>query len=280
MKAAIRGTEIYFDVAGMEFPPAQKPRPIMFMLHGGPGSDHTRYKYHSLELQEVAQLIFIDHRGSGRSKQTDPAEYTLENNIEDIEALRKYLGIEQIILLGTSYGGMVAQGYTIRYPKNVLKLILIATAPSHEFISEAKEYLLSNGTREQIAISEYLWNGTFRNEEHVAEFFKVMENLYTKNPGALEIPKNDISYSYTSLNLGFSRFLREFDFREQLYKVACPTLVLSGEEDWVCRPTQSRVIAEKIKSATLKIFENCGHSLAIDAHDEYIAITKKFIGNP
>src|SRR5579863_5336173 len=116
MKAAIRGTEIYFDIAGMQLTPHKndfEERPVLFLLHGGPGGDHLRYKQHSLELQKFSQLVFIDHRGCGQSKKTNQKEYTLENNIEDIEALRQHLGLEKISILGTSYGGMVAQAYAI-----------------------------------------------------------------------------------------------------------------------------------------------------------------------
>src|SRR5882757_643069 len=108
MYANIRGTKIYFDIAGMQLAPKGHDfveRPVLFLLHGGPGSDHLRYKQYTLELQAIAQLVFIDHRGCGYSKQTKASDYTLENNIEDIEALRKHLGLEHICMLGTSYGG-------------------------------------------------------------------------------------------------------------------------------------------------------------------------------
>ena len=95
MKAKVRGTEIFFDIAGMQIAPDKGQnfveRPVLFMLHGGPGGDHSRFKQHSLELAEAAQLVFIDHRGCGRSKKTRQQDYTLENNIEDIEALREIL---------------------------------------------------------------------------------------------------------------------------------------------------------------------------------------------
>src|SRR5471030_1627659 len=146
MKANIRGTEIYFDVAGMQIEPKGSDlieKPVMFLIHGGPGGNHIHFKYDSIELQKYAQLIFIDQRGCGLSKKDKLANYTLENNIEDIEALRKYLGFNKINILGISYGGMVAQGYAIRYSKHIDKLILVSTAPSHHFIKTAKENLKS-----------------------------------------------------------------------------------------------------------------------------------------
>ncbi|MGE3920441.1 MAG: alpha/beta fold hydrolase, partial [Gammaproteobacteria bacterium] len=168
MKASIRGTEIYFDIAGMQFAPTKngfEERPVLFLLHGGPGGSHLRFKLTSLELQDVAQLVFIDHRGCGLSKRTKTSEYTLENNIEDIESLRRHLGLKKISVLGTSYGGMVAQGYAIRYQQNLDKLILCVTAPSYHFLEEAKANLSLRGTPEQIKIAKPLWNGEFKNSQ-------------------------------------------------------------------------------------------------------------------
>ena len=180
MKAQLRGTEIYFDIAGMQLQPVDNDfveRPVMFMLHGGPGGDHCRFKQHSLEFQDIAQLVFIDHRGCGRSKKTKQSDYTLENNIEDIEALRQHLGLKRICILGTSYGGMVAQGYAIRYPKNVDKLMLVVTAPSYRFREQAIQYLQDHGNKKQIEIANHLWDGTFKNHKHIMEFFKHFEML-------------------------------------------------------------------------------------------------------
>jgi proline iminopeptidase len=283
MKAKIRGTEIYFDIAGMQLAPVKDQfveRPVLFMLHGGPGGDHLRFKQHSLELQEVAQLVFIDHRGSGLSKKTHQKEYTLENNIEDIEALRIHLGLEKICLLGTSYGGMVAQGYATRYPKRLEKLILVATAPSYASLDAAKEILLAKGNKKQIAISQHLWEGTFKNAKHVAKFFDIMNSLYstkTKKNSKLSYSKSKTVWSHEALNEGFGGFLQHFNFISQLKKISCPTLVLAGQHDWICNPEQSKIIAKNIKHAELKIFRNSGHAVAVDAHKEYIKSIKKFL---
>jgi proline iminopeptidase len=283
MKAKIRGTEIYFDIAGMQLAPYKKyfiEKPMLFMLHGGPGSDHLPFKQHSLELEQTAQLVFIDHRGCGRSKKTKQNEYTLENNIEDIEALRKYLGLGRISILGTSYGGIVAQGYAIRYLKNLDKLVLVSTAPSFRFIEEAKNILQDRGTVKQIAACEHLWNGTFKNSQHVTEFFKLMESLYLisnkKNQKQALSPTKTI-WSHQALNQGFGDFLQHFDYISKLKKITCPTLIIAGEKDWICNSTQSKIIAQEIPHSRLKVFKNCGHAVAVDAHDQYIKIIKNFL---
>lgn len=283
MKAAIRGTELYFDIAGMQLAPVGSDfveRPVLFLLHGGPGGDHLRYKQHSLGLQDAAQLVFIDHRGCGRSKKTKQADYTLENNIEDLEALRKHLGLKRISILGTSYGGMVAQGYAIRYPEKVDKLILAVTAPSYRLLEEAKQTLRERGNPKQIALAEHLWNGTFKSHQQVQEFFKAMESVYsvtTQKNRAQGYSKSKTVWSHEALNEGFRGFLRHFDFIPQLKKIRCPTLVLAGEDDWICSPAQAKVIAKHLPQAKLKILKNCGHAIAVDAHKQYIQLIKTFL---
>lgn len=280
MKAAIRGTEIYFDVSGMEVTPVKnsfEKRPILFMLHGGPGGDHTRFKQHSLELQDVAQLVFIDHRGCGRSQKVKSSEYTIDNNIEDIEALRLHLGLETISVLGTSYGGMVAQGYAIRYSQHVDKLILVATAPSYHFMEEAKKYLSLHASPEQIALSERLFNGSFKNSQQLNNFFEIMEPLYSVNPANFPLPKNNTKWNVQALNKGFREELSQFNFLPDLKKITSKTLILAGENDWICRPNQARLINQHIPDSKLIILNNCGHSIAVDAHKPYIEEIKRFL---
>jgi proline iminopeptidase len=283
MKAAIRGTEIYFDIAGMHIAPHKNDfveRPVLFLLHGGPGGDHLRFKQHSLELQEVAQLVFIDHRGCGRSKKTKASDYTLENNIEDVEALRQHLGLDRIMIMGTSYGGIVAQGYAIKYPKHLDKLLLVVTAPSFRFIEAAKAVVKKRANPQQHAMCERLWQGDLHSPQDISEFFKVMDSLYSvksKKTGKAVFSKMNTQWCFEAWRQGFCGFMRTFDLTPKLKKIKCPTLILGGNDDWICPPSQSREIAKHIPHAQLKIFKNCGHTMAVDVHDQYIKIMKKFI---
>lgn len=291
MKAKIRNTEIYFDVAGMQIVPTKDElveRPVLFLIHGGPGGNHIHFKYDSIKLQNYAQLIFIDQRGCGFSKKDKKSNYTLDNNIEDIEALRRYLGLGKIVVLGISYGGMVAQGYAIRYRKNVEKLILVSTAPSFHFIETARENLKKIGTKQQIAICEkYLWSGSFNSDRDVVHYFKTMDSLYIYNhkqrkrrklsSKKLKTGKIDKILSYDVLNVGFSTFLHKFNFITHLKKIECPVLIMAGKNDWVCVPMHSKMMAENIPNATLKIFNRCGHSLTTDANDKYLRSIIQFL---
>jgi proline iminopeptidase len=171
MFAKINGTRIFFDVEGMGYVPegpSLKQKPVCFVLHGGPGGDHTGFKPTMSPLSEYMQLIYIDNRGSGQSDRGPQSTYTLENNIDDLEELRNYLGLDKVVLLGHSYGGMVAQSFAVKYPDSVQGLILITTSPSFEFIEKAMKIVSEIGTTEQQAMAQLVWDAAFESHEQLS----------------------------------------------------------------------------------------------------------------
>ena len=282
MKASIRGTEIYFDVDGMGLVPdgdRMRERPVVFLLHGGPGGEHSSFKSTVAQLRDVAQLVYVDHRGSGRSDSADPQTYTLDENVADLDALREHLGLKRISVLGSSYGGMVAQGYAIQHPERVSNLILVATAPSYRFLADARQIVEERGTVEQQRVCLALWEGSFESLEQLREYYQVMGPMYATT---FDAEKADQSWrrgrrSFEQLNLGFSSFLREFDYIDELHRISCPTLVLAGAHDWICPPVHSRLIASRIPRAQLKIFDKSAHSIAQDEPEAFLAAVRGFL---
>ena len=269
MRAKIRGTEIYFDVEGSGLVvdgPRMREKPVAFVIHGGPGADHTSYKPTFSPLSQKMQLVYFDHRGQGRSARGPKETYTLENNVEDMEALRQHLGLDKIVVIGSSYGGMVALSYAVRYPQNVSHLIVIATVPDFRFLKRAQEILAERGTEEQKAIAQRLWDGTFENEEQLHEYFQVMSSMYslTYNPEARQDGWKRAILSCDAINVAFGGFLRSYSVLDQLHKITSPTLVIGGRYDWICAPEFSEEIAKAIPNSDLRIFENSGHSVRAD----------------
>lgn len=269
MRAKIRDTEIYFDIEGCGLAVEEqgiREKPVAFIIHGGPGVDHTSYKPCFSSLSHHLQLVYFDHRGQGRSARGPKETYTLENNVEDMEALRQYLGLEKIVLIGSSYGGMVALSYAVKYPQNVSHLIVIATAASSRFLARAQEILAQRGNTEQKAIAVKLWSGNFENEAQLRQFFRVMGSLYSQNNDReLNSPDSDKTIlSVDAINVAFSGFLNNYNILTELDKITSPTLVLAGRHDWICAPEFSEEIAKAIPNAHLKIFENSGHLIRVD----------------
>lgn len=282
MFAQLRGTTLYFDIEGSGLVPdgdRMKEKPVAFLLHGGPGADHTSYKPTFSRLSDRLQLVYIDHRGQGRSARGDKSTYTLDNNVEDIEALRQYLGLDKIIVIGGSYGGMVALTYAIRYPQNVSHLIAIATTATSRFLERAKEILAERGTEEQKAIAEFLWSGTFSSEDHLREYFRIMHPLYSISyqPNAPQPPWNRTLLSVDAINVAFGGFLRTYNILSELHYITAPTLVIAGRYDWICAPEFSEEIAQAIPNADLRIFEKSGHLIRADEPEALLDAIAGFI---
>src|SRR6266849_7877969 len=123
------GVLIYYTTLGRGAP--------LVIVHGGPGASHDYFLPYLLPLARHNRLIFIDERGSGRSqKLEDLSGYTVENMVENVEAVRIALRLGKITLLGHSYGGALAQAYALKYQKNLTHLILASTWSSTKELNQ------------------------------------------------------------------------------------------------------------------------------------------------
>jgi proline iminopeptidase len=285
MYAALRDTELYFDIDGMGLVPdgnRMVERPTGFVIHGGPGGDHTAFKTAFGPLNADMQLVYFDHRGQGRSAHGDPERYTLDENVEDMEALRRHLGLGPIVSIGTSYGGMVAQAHAARYPDAVSKLILCVTASHAGFIASAERYIAEHGTPEQQAVCATLWAGGFRTVEQLQHYYDVMGPLYSRshNAALAALSRGRGTHTPEPLNRAFGPggTLRRFDLRPELGRITAPTLILAGRHDWICPPVFSEEIHRLIPGSKLKIFENASHSLRNDAGPDLVAQIRGWVG--
>ena len=282
MRAKIRDTEIFFDVEGAALVPdgpRMVERPTAFLLHGGPGGDHSGFKPAFSPLAERMQLVYVDHRGQGRSARGPKETYTLDNNVDDLEALRQYLGLDKVVVIGVSYGGMVALTYAARYPESVSHLVAVVTTPSYRFLGRARAILTERGTDEQRAMGDILWAGAFESEEQLQHYYEVMGPLYSLKFDPMKAAESRARgiRSVDAINEGFGGFLRTYEVTGELHKVTAPTLVIAGRHDWICPPDQSEEIARLIPHADLRIFENSSHSVAADEHDALMDLIRGFV---
>jgi proline iminopeptidase len=102
----------------------------VLILSGGPGASSAYLEPVYVEVARHARAILLDQRGTGRSvlARTDSTTLTLRLGVEDIEALRKRLGVEKLTLVGHSWGGQLAMAYTVAHPTRVHALILVGSA--------------------------------------------------------------------------------------------------------------------------------------------------------
>ena len=278
MQAKVNGTEIFFDVDGAEWVPdgaQMRRRPTLVLLHGGPGLDHTSFKSELNSLRDVAQLIYVDHRGNGRSDRATPQSWNLDQWADDVRGLCDVLGIERPIVMGQSFGGFVAQVYAARHPDHPAGLIFSST--SGRFRAERN-----------LAVFERLGGPDVR---ACAEAFYADPSLATLGPFLAKcMPHYNTRFSDPD---GMSRsivhpdvlvhfFANEYkacDLLPGLANIQCPTLVLGGEDD-PTTPIEDQVdIAAAIPEGfvTFHRFKDCGHGAYRDCPDESMPILRSFV---
>src|SRR5437899_12734066 len=129
MRELVNGVRLFFDVEGASLVPdgsSMREKPTVVLLHGGPGLDHSIYKPAFSSLADIAQVIFLDHRGNGRSEPGPQETWTLAQWGDDVRAFCDVLGIAHPIVYGASFGGTVALAYAKRHQDHHANIILIS----------------------------------------------------------------------------------------------------------------------------------------------------------
>ncbi len=259
-----------------------KAKPYVMMLSGGPGMNHSHYTQYAC-LQDVCNIIFYDPRGCGLSDKGDITTYTMNNNIQDAEAIREHLELENIGMIGKSYGGMCALGYAIRFPQRLTCLVLASSAPSHKFMETAQQnFAARQPSAQQIKSYQQFRTGGFASDDDVAAFQVSMGGMYSYRQRRGEVVpwmRSEYPVEREPFNQGFRTYLHEFDFEPQLSQVLCNTLVLVGEEDWATDKQHSQLMADRIPNSKLIIFPKADHAIELDVPNEYFQAMREFVRN-
>jgi proline iminopeptidase len=286
MRATIRDTEIYFDIDGSGLAAdgsRMREKPTAFLIHGGPGNDHTAAKTVCAPLAQTLQLVYFDLRGQGRSARGNKEKYTLDENVEDLEALRRYLGLGPIVSIGSSYGGMVAMAHAARYPAAVSHLILVATAAHAGFIAKAREIVARRGTAEQVSLNEDLWAGRLDTPAKLRRFYDVMGTLYSlkHDPVSSKATLDRSILTPEALNQAWAPggCMRDFDLRPELRSITAATLILAGRHDWICAPEFSEEIHRYIAGSDLRVFEESSHFIRADEPRKFLDVVADFLAD-
>ncbi len=272
---------LFFDVIGEKLRidgPRLVEKPTLVALHGGPGLDHTRFRPDFDALADIAQIVFVDHRGNGRSQPSDPSTWTLDRWGDDVRDLCNALGIVKPIVFGHSFGGMVAQSYLTRHPGHAAGVVLSSTAAHMDFASMYEAFERKGGTPARDA-AERFW--TRMSDEDFQDYARLCLPLYCTRPpldahqAARAILSGDVIRHFT-LSPGE---IRQMDFRPRLQAARCPVLVLGGMEDPATPPACSREIAAHLPRhlAELRLFEGCGHGVYRDDPEHFWPLLREWI---
>jgi proline iminopeptidase len=199
---------------------------------------------------------------------------------DDLEQLRLLLGIDRPIVIGNSFGGMLALVYATRHPNRAGKLVLISTTPSHEFLNEATAIMEERGTEEQKQTMPTIFAGQVRTQEEYRQWWDVMLPMYFH---ACDLELGDRMLGRTIGNPEIARYMFEqgipqYDVRPGLGAITVPTLIMAGRHDWITPPSQNEEIHHLIPGSELHIFEHSGHMPFIEEQEEFLQVMRRFLG--
>ena len=272
----LNDTSIYYKTIGQGEP--------LIVLHGGPGFDHQTLMPYIGALGKEMKVVLYDQRGSGLSTgPIDSDSITIDAFIEDIELIRKQIGVEKINLAGVSWGGVLALFYGVKYPDKLNSLILFSTAASAEMLFKTFPALNKKRTSEDAALMNVLSisDGYKNNDPKVLEEFY---SIYCKAQLAdqsLVSKINIVINENTAKNMdAINNFIwaaiGNFDLHNQLEKIGCPTLIMHGRQDPMPIEAAEK-INEKLPNSELVIFEDSGHWIYLEEEEKFKSIVIDFI---
>jgi pimeloyl-ACP methyl ester carboxylesterase len=288
MRVLVNGVRLFFDVEGGKLVPdgpAMREKPTLLLLHGGPGADHSIYRPAYSALADVAQVIYLDHRGNGRSEDGPRENWNLAQWGDDVRAFCDALGIVDPVVLGASFGGMVALAYTTRHPHHPSKLVLISTAAAGDSHRERRVELFERFGGPEIgalARRRFLELQGHPDEASLDAWRRLAMPLYTRIPRDPNAARRAVSRS--EVLQWFTRPGGEahtFDMFGDLHRIQCPTLILGGEDDPI-HPIESQAdIAAALPSHLVQFerFADCRHAVVPDAPERAMAVIRDFIAN-
>lgn len=253
--------------------------PVLVCHPGGPGLSSV-YLGDLAGLWERFTLVILNPRGTdGSDRPADPSAYRLEDYVSDLEELRQHLRVERMLLFGYSHGGIVAQAYALAHPERVRKLVLACTAarfgPEQEAATKAAKEKRSGQQwyAEAVAAADAERDG-MSDDERRDSFFQMMP-LYFAHFGPAEAGYLD-TFRDESVNgdasRAFGKEIESLDLRGRLRDIKVPTLVITGDEDFICGPACAEEISAAIPGARQVIVGDAGHMVFMEQpqafHDE------------
>ncbi|UCG87490.1 MAG: alpha/beta fold hydrolase [Gemmatimonadota bacterium] len=263
------------------------------LINGGPGGTHHAFHPWFGPAAEFAKVIYYDQRGCGLSDyEPGPDGYTVEQAVEDLEALRQALGLQQVVLVGFSYGGFLAQFYTTHYPENVAGLVLVGASPNisaslgrsrqGEFISpeeRAKMEEVRNQLRAMAPDSgwtpaELLALVVYNN--HINGDWK-RQNYYKPSP---EEMAHIALYEWVqdgNFNSIMNQSKNRVDLTGAFDANPIPTLITEGEWDLTWGPEKKHALAANHPNGRMVIFEHAGHSIFNEDPEGFFGTLRDFV---
>lgn len=275
----------YYRVVGKN---TGNKKPLV-LLHGGPGSTHNYFEVlDRIAEEDGRQLVMYDQIGCGNSYvENRPDLWNSKVWIEELIELRKHLGLDEIHLLGQSWGGMQTLEYVCNYkPEGLKSIILSSTLPASWLWAEEAQRMIAQMPQDmQDAIKKATESGDYSSPEYQAAEAEYMRQhcageVTENDPECLRRPKKAGRESYV-VGWGPNEFtplgtLKDYDVIDQLGDIKEPALIINGGND-LCTPYVAKFMYDRIPNSEWELFRTCRHMCFVEDNGHYVEVLKKWM---
>lgn len=276
----VNGVNHFYKIVGQGEP--------FLVLHGGPGMYHDELYPFFLDFAKSHKVIFYDQRGNGKSplEKVDSTTFNVELMVKDLEELRKAFEIDQLNIIGHSWGGLLAMYYAVEYPNNVNRLILVDAAPVNtDLLIKSYEKLISMFDPEEWEYVQKLWNS----EDYLAgkpdihnEAMRISEGTIFSNKEVIDeymevAAFNEVTAKNTvALNELATKMKLNIHVQDRLSSIRSPTLLINGKDDFIVNEAVE-LAHQLIANSEIVFIEGAGHYPHIENNEVFIMELEHFI---
>jgi proline iminopeptidase len=264
----VNGTSLYYDALGAG--------PACLVMHGGLGIDHTFFRPLLDRLASRVRLVYYDHRCNGRSGRPSLDTLTMAQLAADADALAGRLGTGQVIALGMSFGGFVAQELALRHPGRVAGLVLIGTTPCQLGSEENPDD--DQGPAPPAELARHMQHPPPMDEEGFAAMMRGFTSylVHQADPADLAPMLARTIYSAGAWRRSME-VLAGWSSVDRLGELRVPALVIAGRHDVLSSPQQAYRIGHRIGGAEAVVFEHSGHAVMYDEPDRFFSVVEDWL---
>lgn len=266
----------------------------IFFLPGGPGNSHDYMQGNFGQYYKTNTVVFFDWLGRGKSDDAkDKSEYSVENDVDLIEKLRKLLNFDKISLVGHSYGTVPAQRYSIKYPNNLEKMVLINgfhsgamwQANCDSYNHSAKTHFPEKWEK----VDSLRALGYLSSEEPLLSVYGAFPTKYIYYHNT-KLRQNSPKYKHRSMSgdvyitiigkdgdFDVSGSMINQDYRKDLKNVKAKTLICAGRYDGVSTPEFAVQYKTFMPQAQFEMFEESAHNPYLEEPEKFFTIFEKFM---
>lgn len=282
------GQETWYRVVGDGEEPGRLP---LLCLHGGPGAGWQHLESYQA-LAEGRRVVFYDQLGCGNSavaESHDPAMWTTELYVEEVDAVREALGLDRVAVLGQSWGGMLALAYALTQPSGLAGLVVQSSPASVPFwMTEVARLRAGLPADVQEVLDRHEAAGTTHDPEyeeaamvfyrrHVCridpwpDWLQRCFATLTANPEVYETMNGPTEFHVIGM-------IRDFDISARLGEIHVPTLLLSGRHDEVT-PATVEQSHRALPDSQWVLLEESSHMAQAEQPEETLAAIRRFLGD-